>query len=223
VLYYPQLSSISSYQLYVEVVCEELEWLPFYSGDVPAATIEGREDVHKGEIISRVLNVCSYWMTSFIKYSSWLENPSNVKAARFLSKGHSMLSDCMKELDLTKYDMPKDQTFPEAKEHLVARTELASFDKSLESVEEALVKLEDLLQELHLSSSNSGKEDLRAACSDLEMIRRLKKEAEFLEASFRAKTEFLEVSLIIIQPFTSLHFIWKRNYYKYVDTLISPS
>ncbi|XP_052165090.1 uncharacterized protein LOC127782063 isoform X2 [Oryza glaberrima] len=192
VLYYPQLSSISSYQLYVEVVCEELEWLPFYSGDVPAATIEGREDVHKGEIISRVLNVCSYWMTSFIKYSSWLENPSNVKAARFLSKGHAMLSDCMKELDLTKYDMPKDQTFPEAKEHLVARTELASFDKSLESVEEALVKLEDLLQELHLSSSNSGKEDLRAACSDLEMIRRLKKEAEFLEASFRAKTEFLE-------------------------------
>uniref|UniRef100_A0A0D3H1G2 Uncharacterized protein n=1 Tax=Oryza barthii TaxID=65489 RepID=A0A0D3H1G2_9ORYZ len=161
----------------IQVVCEELEWLPFYSGDVPAATIEGREDVHKGEIISRVLNVCSYWMTSFIKYSSWLENPSNVKAARFLSKG---------------YDMPKDQTFPEAKEHLVARTELASFDKSLESVEEALVKLEDLLQELHLSSSNSGKEDLRAACSDLEMIRRLKKEAEFLEASFRAKTEFLE-------------------------------
>ncbi|KAJ7976166.1 LETM1-like protein [Quillaja saponaria] len=30
VLYYPQLSSISSYQLYVEVVCEELDWLPFY-------------------------------------------------------------------------------------------------------------------------------------------------------------------------------------------------
>uniref|UniRef100_J3MTW8 Uncharacterized protein n=1 Tax=Oryza brachyantha TaxID=4533 RepID=J3MTW8_ORYBR len=192
VLYYPQLSSISSYQLYVEVVCEELEWLPFYSGDVPTATIEGREDMHKGEVISRVLNVCSYWMTSFIKYSSWLENPSNVKAARFLSKGHAMLSDCMKELDLTRYDMPKDQTFPEPQEHLVGRTELASFDKSLESVEEALVKLENLLQELHLSSSNSGKEDLRAACSDLEMIRRLKKEAEFLEASFRAKTEYLE-------------------------------
>ncbi|KAG8087353.1 hypothetical protein GUJ93_ZPchr0010g11299 [Zizania palustris] len=191
VLYYPQLSSISYYQLYVEVVCEELEWLPFYNGDVPAATIEGREEMHKGEIISRMLYVCSYWMTSFIKYSSWLENPSNVKAARFLSKGHTMLSDCMKELNLTKPNMPKDQTVPEPKEHLVGRTELASFDKSLESVEEALVKLENLLQELHLSSSNSGKEDLRAACSDLEMIRRLKKEAEFLEASFRAKTEYL--------------------------------
>ena len=66
--------------------------------------------------------------------------------------------------------------------------------QSLESVEEALIKLENLLQELHVSSSNSGKEDLKAACSDLEMIRRLKKEAEFLEASFRAKAEYLDVS-----------------------------
>jgi len=68
--------------------------------------------------------------------------------------------------------------------------------QSLESVEEALVKLENLLQELHVSSSNSGTEDLKAACSDLEMIRRLKKEAEFLEASFRAKAEYLDVRFL---------------------------
>lgn len=74
--------------------------------------------------------------------------------------------------------------------------------QSLESVEEALVKLENLLQELHVSSSNSGKEDLKAACSDLEMIRRLKKEAEFLEASFRAKAEYLEVSLLAFFTFS---------------------
>uniref|UniRef100_A0A453RUZ5 Uncharacterized protein n=1 Tax=Aegilops tauschii subsp. strangulata TaxID=200361 RepID=A0A453RUZ5_AEGTS len=193
VLYYPQLSSISSYQLYVEVVCEELEWLPFYYEDVPTAIVDtqGREEMPKRELISRVLNVCTYWMTSFIKYSSWLENPLNVKAARFLSKGHAMLSDCMTELDIAKNNMPKDRSFQETGV-LVDATELASIDKSLESVEEALVKLENLLQELHLSSSNSGKEDLKAACSDLEMIRRLKKEAEFLEASFRAKAEYLE-------------------------------
>jgi hypothetical protein len=73
----------------VQVVCEELEWLPFYNDDVLSAKTdtEGREEVPKGEVISRVLNVCSYWMTSFTKYSSWLENPSNVKAAKFLSKG----------------------------------------------------------------------------------------------------------------------------------------
>ncbi|KAM0899071.1 hypothetical protein ACQ4PT_021513 [Festuca glaucescens] len=195
VLYYPQLSSISSFQLYVEVVCEELEWLPFYYEDVPTPIVdtEGREEMLKGEVISRVLNMCSYWMTSFIKYSSWLENPSNVKAARFLSKGHAMLSDCMIELDVAKNNMPKDRSLPKDGV-LVAGTELASIDKSLESVDEALVKLENLLQELHLSSPNSGKEDLKAACSDLEMIRRLKKEAEFLEAYFRAKAEYLEAS-----------------------------
>ncbi|GJN03821.1 hypothetical protein PR202_ga21303 [Eleusine coracana subsp. coracana] len=193
VLYYPQLSSISSYQLYVEVVCEELEWLPFYSDDMPTAATdaEGREEMSREEVISRVLNVCSYWMTSFIKYSSWLENPSNVKAARFLSKGHAMLSDCMKELDRVKNNVSKSRGVPESQEQ-PAGTELASFDESLESVEEALVKLENLLQELHVSSSNYGKEDLKDACSDLEMIRRLKKEAEFLEASFRAKAEYLE-------------------------------
>jgi len=75
---------------HLQVVCEELEWLPFYNNDVPSAKTdtEGREEVSKGEeVISRVLNVCSYWMTSFIKYSSWLEDPSNVKAAKYLSKG----------------------------------------------------------------------------------------------------------------------------------------
>lgn len=62
----------------------------------------------------------------------------------------------------------------------------------MESVEEALTRLESLLQYLHVSSSNSGKEHLKAACSDLEKIRKLKKEAEFLEASFRAKAASLQ-------------------------------
>lgn len=64
--------------------------------------------------------------------------------------------------------------------------------QSLKSVEEAVIKLEKLLQELHVSSSSSGKEHLKAACSDLEKIRKLKKEAEFLEASFRAKADSLQ-------------------------------
>ncbi|GFY97916.1 LETM1-like protein [Actinidia rufa] len=69
---------------------------------------------------------------------------------------------------------------------------LAQMTDALESVEEAVIRLEDLLQELHVSSSSSGKEQLKAACSDLERIRRLKKEAEFLEASFRAKAASLQ-------------------------------
>ncbi|KAF5207230.1 Letm1-like protein [Thalictrum thalictroides] len=197
VLYYPQLSSISSYQLYVEVVCEELEWLPFYQGDI--GTLK-QSRAHKNKpggppnrkAIPEVLDVCSYWMQSFIKYSKWLENPSNIKAARFLSRGHNILEQCMEKLGMLKSEMEDNiSKAPGERSRSITRSSttrgIDSFDKALESVDEALKRLEELLQEAHVSSSNSGKEHLKAACSDLERIRKLKKEAEFLEASFRAK------------------------------------
>ncbi|XVF07601.1 hypothetical protein REPUB_Repub06bG0153400 [Reevesia pubescens] len=194
VLYYPQLSSISSYQLYVEVVCEELDWLPFYPGFVSTLKqSHGHNSIREGhpnsKAIPEVLDVCSHWMQSFIKYSRWLENPSNVKAARFLSRGHNKLMVCMEELRIPSREMV--ETISVGRTGLVTEKESDSFDKALKSVEEALKRLENLLQELHVSNSYSGKEQLQAACSDLERIRKLKKEAEFLEASFRAKEAFL--------------------------------
>ncbi|KAK6779338.1 hypothetical protein RDI58_021522 [Solanum bulbocastanum] len=188
VLYYPQLASISSYQLYVEVVCEELDWLPFYPG-ITANSICNTGHKNKQEVppnleaIPLVLDVCSYWIQSFIKYSKWLENPSHVKAARFLSAGHSKLKKCREDLGIEK---------TRAGAYSQIKKETDSFDKALESVEEALVRLEVLLQELHMSSASSQKEHLKAACSDLERIRRIKKEAEFLEVSFRTKAAFLQ-------------------------------
>ncbi|XP_051150391.1 uncharacterized protein LOC127264873 [Andrographis paniculata] len=183
VLYYPQLSAISSYQLYVEVVCEELDWLPFYPGysniSKPIHGHKHEEGPPNPVAIPLALDVCSHWIESFIKYSKWLENPSNVKAARFLSKGHNKLKVCMEDMGIKGVSPPVEK-------------ESQSFDKALESVEEALIRLEDLLQELHVSSFSSGKEHLKAACSDLERIRKLKKEAEFLEASFRAKEASLQ-------------------------------
>lgn len=202
VLYYPQLLSISSYQLYVEVVCEELDWLPFYPGNVGTSKQSPghkskREGPPNAEAIPQVLDVCSYWMQSFIKYSKWLENPSNVKAARFLSRGHSRLMECTEDMGILKNDMMESNTKNSAERtglgtYSSTGREPDSFDKALESVEEALIRLEELLQELHVKSSNSGKEHLKAACSDLEKIRKLKKEAEFLEASFRAKADSLQ-------------------------------
>ncbi|CAD5322737.1 unnamed protein product [Arabidopsis thaliana] len=186
VLYYPQLSAISSYQLYVEVVCEELEWIPFYpnnTGTQPPNQSHGHKTKPEGppnyEVIPQLLDVCSYWLQSFIKYSKWPENPSNVKAAKFLSKGHKTLVRCKEELGILKNASS------------IVR-ESNSFDKALESVDEALVRLESLLQELYVSNSSSGKEQIKAACSDLEKIRKLKKEAEFLEATFRAKAASLQ-------------------------------
>ncbi|XP_015878833.3 uncharacterized protein LOC107415073 [Ziziphus jujuba] len=201
VLYYPQLSSISSYQLYVEVVCEELDWLPFYPGNIGnSKQFQGhrseQEIVPNAEAIPQVLEVCSYWMQSFIKYSKWLENPSNIKAANFLSKGHNKLMECMEAMGISKNEKMENRTGDYVERirtgaYSPTEKESDSFDKALESVEGALVRLEKLLQDLHVSSSNSGKEHLKAACSDLEKIRKLKKEAEFLEASFRAKAASL--------------------------------
>ncbi|KAI3823351.1 hypothetical protein L1987_04786 [Smallanthus sonchifolius] len=201
VLYYPQLSSISSYQLYVEVVCEELDWLPFYPGGIDTQKGLHGHKTKKGppneEAVPIVLDVCSHWIQSFIKYSIWVENPSNVKAARFLSRGHKILQESMEELGISEELMTESSTtnvfeLTRSGGYAPLKNELNSFDKALESVDEALIRLEELLQELHVSSSTSGKEHLKAACSDLEKIRKLKKEAESLEASFRAKADSLQ-------------------------------
>uniref|UniRef100_A0A2N9F8I6 LETM1-like protein n=1 Tax=Fagus sylvatica TaxID=28930 RepID=A0A2N9F8I6_FAGSY len=139
VLYYPQLSSISSYQLYVEVVCEELDWLPFYPGNVGTQKqLHGHKSKRDGppnaEAIPQVIDVCSHWMQSFIKYSKWLENPSNVKAAKFLSRGHNKLMVCMEELQILKNDIV-DSNSKNSVERIGSQTysptekELDSFDK----------------------------------------------------------------------------------------------
>lgn len=195
VLYYPQLSSISSYQLYVEVVCEELDWLPFYPGTNkvvgrPQGHSKNEDIAQNPEAISVVLDVCSHWIQSFVKHSDWLNKSSNVKAARFLATGHNKLQVCLEELGIQKTQRSLDRGASSTT--TMMQKDPDSFDKALESVEGALRRLEILLQELHLSSSDSGKEHLKAACSDLERIRKLKKEAEFLEASFRAKAASLE-------------------------------
>ncbi|KAL0842704.1 hypothetical protein Bca101_015949 [Brassica carinata] len=200
-LQYPQLSAISSYQLYVEVVCEELEWLPFYPNkkDSQAAKqAHGHKSRPEGppnyDALPQILNVCSYWLQSFIKYSKWPENPSNVKAAKFLSTGHKKLIQCKEELGISSLAVAE-VGFIDM--NALSTEESSSFDKVgilciSQSVDEALVRLESLLQQLHASSSSSGKEQIKAACSDLEKIRKLKKEAEFLEASFRAKAASLQ-------------------------------
>ncbi|XP_057865210.2 uncharacterized protein LOC131072923 isoform X1 [Cryptomeria japonica] len=208
VLFYPQLASVSTYQFFVEVACEEMEWLPFYpesSATVGKQTNENRSEqlqsVSKLESITLALDVCSHWVQNFIKYSVWLEKPSNIKAAKFLSLSHSKLEECrnacynsatvaMPKYEITKLIGDGNGSIGNSGEAFKIGTQIEDinlFDKELQNVDEALNKLEGLLKEMHLCSSNSDKEHLEAACTDLERIRKLKKEAEFLEASLRAK------------------------------------
>lgn len=213
VLFYPQLSSVSTYQIFVEVVCEEMDWLPFYpEGSTMGRQVlenrRGHQSVSNMEAVALALDVCSHWVQLFIKYSVWLEKPSHIKAARFLSTSHSKLEECRNALytsatdTVPKYETGKgidvgrenkwnsgEQTSSKA---CIQIEEINLFDKELQCVDEALNRLEGLLKEIHVCSSNSGKEHLEAACTDLERIRKLKKEAEFLEASWRAKAASLQ-------------------------------
>ncbi|KAH9317532.1 hypothetical protein KI387_019301, partial [Taxus chinensis] len=207
VLFYPQLASISTYQLFVEVVCEEMEWLPFYPESSSTMGKQANENenrsgqlqsVSKMESVTLALDVCSHWVQNFKKYSVWLEKPSNIKAAKFLSESLSKLEECRNatvansEYEITKLIGVGKESIWNSGEQMQSKLhtqieDINLFDKELQNVDEALNKLEKLLKEIHVCSSNTDKEHLEAACTDLESIRKLKKEAEFLEASFRAK------------------------------------
>ena len=81
----------------LQVVCEELDWLPFYPGSSNSfkrnmGHTRKEESPPNPEAIPLALDACSHWIQSFIKYSKWLENPSNVKAVVFLSKGYLSFS-----------------------------------------------------------------------------------------------------------------------------------
>lgn len=73
-----------------------MDWLPFYPGDIDTQKgshgHKGKQGPPNEEAIPIVVDVCSHWIQSFIKYSKWLENPSNVKATRFLSRGYAICS-----------------------------------------------------------------------------------------------------------------------------------
>ncbi|CAN1772261.1 hypothetical protein LINPERHAP1_LOCUS12141 [Linum perenne] len=164
VLYYPQLSSISSYQLYVEVVCEELDWLQFYPGHtntLKSSHGHGNKDSPPNvEAIPQVLDVCSHWMQSFIKYSKWLENPSNVKAARFLSKGHKKLMECVDELGISRIVGNNGTNLSleriESSSYLPTKQDIASFEKVCPLLSTCFVPSKSMVCKLFLSLCDSS-------------------------------------------------------------------
>ncbi|CAN5957392.1 unnamed protein product [Sphagnum jensenii] len=102
VLYYPQLASVSTYQLFIEVVCEEMEWLPFYPGSPQSAAhgehgnvmgMVGKVEKQAGIIVA--LQVCSMWVDSFLQQSTWVQQPQGILSATFLQKRSQAVSVSM--------------------------------------------------------------------------------------------------------------------------------
>ncbi|KAG0625720.1 hypothetical protein M758_2G075900 [Ceratodon purpureus] len=111
VLFYPQLSRVSSYQLFVEVVCEEMEWLSFYPGSPPANSHDDHKKVKSGAskaekqmALGVAVETCSLWVRSFGRYSTWIRQPQGFRGTTFLEKGQQRLEECFKAYNLLGND-----------------------------------------------------------------------------------------------------------------------
>uniref|UniRef100_A0A7I4AQ44 Letm1 RBD domain-containing protein n=1 Tax=Physcomitrium patens TaxID=3218 RepID=A0A7I4AQ44_PHYPA len=111
VLFYPQFARVSSYQLFVEVVCEEMEWLSFYPGSPPAKShnehkkvMSGVSKAEKQMALGVAIQMCSSWVGSFGRYSTWVLQPQGFRGATFLEKGQQRLEECFKVYKLVGSD-----------------------------------------------------------------------------------------------------------------------
>nr|XP_024356431.1 uncharacterized protein LOC112272673 isoform X2 [Physcomitrium patens] len=112
VLFYPQLAKIPVYQLFIEVVCEEMEWLPFYPVSATAVSLDAHEE--DSEVKSRVgkvekllaiavsAQVCSLWVKNFVEHNVWIRQPEGTRAATFLLKSQQRLDECNEVYELVK-------------------------------------------------------------------------------------------------------------------------
>lgn len=98
-LFYPQLASLNTYQFFIEVVCEEMDWLPFYPMSSSAEHLFHGHDESSTpldvEVIRTALDQCSRWIGDFVKYSTWIQQPAGAYARAFLSKCNVRLEECV--------------------------------------------------------------------------------------------------------------------------------
>ncbi|MCO5591723.1 hypothetical protein L7F22_045715 [Adiantum nelumboides] len=98
-LFYPQLASLNTYQFFIEVVCEEMDWLPFYPVSSSSAEhlFHGHNEPMTSlnlESILKALEQCSRWISDFMRYSTWVQQPGGARAKAFLLKCKARLDDC---------------------------------------------------------------------------------------------------------------------------------
>jgi hypothetical protein len=70
-----------------------MEWLPFYPGSPQSAAhgehgnvmgMVGKVEKQAGIIVA--LQVCSMWVDSFLRHSTWVQQPQGILSATFLQK-----------------------------------------------------------------------------------------------------------------------------------------
>lgn len=100
---YPELSTLSEYQLFMEVVTDEIGWLHFY----PAVSFEWCQDRRRSKqhiiqaekeiVLYKVLTACYDVISGFAHYSHSGKQPIDSNLLEFLLHSQSLLANCMED------------------------------------------------------------------------------------------------------------------------------
>ncbi|KAF6164481.1 hypothetical protein GIB67_025307 [Kingdonia uniflora] len=100
---YAELSSLPVYQLFMEIVAEEMEWLDFYAA-IPGISLNERKrskqhpiQAEKEIILSAVYCVCSDVFSGFSHFSSSTQQSLDENVVTFLLRSKNLLTMCLED------------------------------------------------------------------------------------------------------------------------------
>lgn len=101
-LMHPEFSTLSEYQLFMEVVASEIGWLDFYAASASKFCVKRRSKQHpiqaeKEIILYTVLTVCYDIIAGFAHYSNSAQQPLDANLLDFLLQSQSLLSVCLED------------------------------------------------------------------------------------------------------------------------------
>ncbi|KAM7471762.1 hypothetical protein LguiA_009945 [Lonicera macranthoides] len=100
---YPEFSSLPEYQLFMEVVTDEIGWLDFYAAFNSKFYQEGRRSkqqaiqAEKEIILYTVFTACYDVISGFAHFSNSTQQPLDAKLLSFLLRSQSLLSTCLED------------------------------------------------------------------------------------------------------------------------------
>ncbi|XVF86674.1 hypothetical protein PTKIN_Ptkin18bG0060900 [Pterospermum kingtungense] len=100
---YPEFSSISVYQFFMEVVTDEIGWLDFYGTIICKCNQEKRRSkqhtiqAEKEIILSKVFTVCYDVFSGFAHFSRSAQQPLDSELLSFLLRSQSLLTICLED------------------------------------------------------------------------------------------------------------------------------
>ncbi|KAL3735891.1 hypothetical protein ACJRO7_024935 [Eucalyptus globulus] len=99
---YPGFSSVPMYQMFMEMIIDEIGWLDFYASQTASCTDRKRSKQHVIQaeteiILSRVFTTCYDVFSGFAHFSRSTLQPLDSEVLAFLLRSQSLLSVCLED------------------------------------------------------------------------------------------------------------------------------